>query len=98
MLWYPYEQMKTMNVPYHIVDAKGVYLYTDDQKMIDSVSSWWSVIHGYNHPVLNQAIDDQLKQLSQSSRARFRNEISYIRMPPAPCRSGSTRQQFKRSW
>ena len=64
MLWYPYEQMKTMNVPYHIVDAKGVYLYTDDQKMIDSVSSWWSVIHGYNHPVLNQAIDDQLKHFA----------------------------------
>ena len=45
MIWYPYEQLKTMKAPYEIVDANGVYLYTKDQKMIDSVSSWWSVIH-----------------------------------------------------
>ena len=59
MIWYPYEQMKTMKDPYKIVDARGVYLYTEDNKMIDSVSSWWSVIHGYKHPVLTQAIKDQ---------------------------------------
>ena len=47
MIWYPYEQLKTMKAPYEIVDANGVYLYTKDQKLIDSVSSWWSVIHGY---------------------------------------------------
>lgn len=59
MIWYPYEQMKTMKEPYKIVDAKGVYLYTKDNQMIDSVSSWWSVIHGYKHPVLTQAIKEQ---------------------------------------
>ena len=59
MIWYPYQQMKTMKDPYEIVDANGVYLYTKDNKMIDSVSSWWSVIHGYKHPVLTQAIKDQ---------------------------------------
>lgn len=59
MIWYPYEQMKTMKDPYKIIDAGGVYLYTEDNKMIDSVSSWWSVIHGYKHPVLTQAIKDQ---------------------------------------
>ena len=32
MIWYPYEQMKTMQEPYKIVDADGVYLYTEDQK------------------------------------------------------------------
>lgn len=64
MIWYPYEQMKTMNPPYKIVDAEGVYLYTEDNKLIDSVSSWWSVIHGYKHPVLNQAIETQLKKFS----------------------------------
>ena len=40
MIWYPYEQLKTMKAPYEIVDANGVYLYTKDQKLIDSVSSW----------------------------------------------------------
>ena len=61
MIWYPYEQMKTMKQPYKIVDADGVYLYTEDQKLIDSVSSWWSVIHGYKHPELNKAIESQLE-------------------------------------
>lgn len=64
MIWYPYEQMKTMKTPYKIEDAQGVYLYTKDQKLIDSVSSWWSVIHGYKHPELNNAIEEQLKKFS----------------------------------
>lgn len=64
MIWYPYEQMKTMAPPISITGAKGVYLYTEKGKMIDSVSSWWSVIHGYNHPELNQAIIDQVSRFS----------------------------------
>lgn len=64
MIWYPYEQMKTMKAPYKIVNAKGVYLYTEDQKLIDSVSSWWSVIHGYSHPELNKAVESQLHKFA----------------------------------
>ena len=64
MIWYPYQQKKTMKPPYKIVKAEGVYLYTEDQKLIDSVSSWWSVIHGYNHQELNQAIEAQLKKFA----------------------------------
>lgn len=64
MIWYPYEQMKTMSPPYKIIHAEGVYLYTKDKKLIDSISSWWSVIHGYQHPVLNQAIQTQLAKFA----------------------------------
>lgn len=64
MIWYPYQQMKTMQPPFEIVDAEGVYLYTKEYKMIDSVSSWWSVIHGYKHPVLNEAIISQVERFS----------------------------------
>ena len=60
MIWYPYEQMKTMKPPYEIADAEGVYLYTKEgDKLIDSISSWWSVIHGYKHPVITKAIKEQ---------------------------------------
>ena len=38
MIWYPYQQMKTMKAPYEIIDAEGVYLYTKNQKLIDSRS------------------------------------------------------------
>ncbi len=64
MIWYPYQQMKTMKPPFEILNAEGVYLYTKDNKMIDSVSSWWSVIHGYKHPVLDGAIKSQLDRFA----------------------------------
>jgi adenosylmethionine---8-amino-7-oxononanoate aminotransferase len=64
MIWYPYAQMKTMKPPIKIIGAKGVYLYTEDQTLIDSISSWWSVIHGYNHPALNEAIKTQVDRFS----------------------------------
>lgn len=63
-IWYPYEQMKTMKPPYKVIDAEGVYLFTEQQKVIDSISSWWSVIHGYKHPELNRAIIAQAQQFS----------------------------------
>ena len=59
MIWYPYEQMKTMKAPYKILDAEDVHLYTKDQKLIDSISSWWCMIHGYKHPELTEAIKEQ---------------------------------------
>ena len=64
MIWYPYLHMKTMQTPFEIVDAEGVYLYTRERRMIDSVSSWWSVIHGYKHPALNQVLVDQAGRFS----------------------------------
>lgn len=64
MIWYPYEQLKTMKEPYKVVDAKGVYFYTKDNKMIDSVSSWWSNIYGYKNEKLNDAIINQVNKFS----------------------------------
>ena len=64
-VWYPYEQMKIAPPHLKIKDAKGVHLYTEDGKdLIDSVSSWWSVIHGYNNPEINEAITNQLSHFS----------------------------------
>ena len=64
MIWYPYQQMKTMTPPLRITDARGVYLYSGEMKLIDSISSWWSVIHGYHHPVLDEAIRSQLEHFA----------------------------------
>ena len=58
--------MKTLDAPIKISRAQGVHLYTDDgHDLIDSVSSWWSVIHGYNHPKINAAITKQLESFAQ---------------------------------
>ena len=48
-----------------VKSASGVYLELDDgRKVIDGMSSWWSVIHGYNVPELNAAASEQLSKMS----------------------------------
>lgn len=56
--------MKGMKSPYKITGAEGVYLYANGKRLIDSVSSWWSAIHGYNHPKMNEAIISQVRKFS----------------------------------
>jgi len=64
-LWFPYTQMKTMKDPIHIKSAKGVYLINNKgNKLIDSVSSWWSTIHGYSNEEINRALKDQIDNFS----------------------------------
>ncbi|MCI2109926.1 MAG: adenosylmethionine--8-amino-7-oxononanoate transaminase [Acidaminococcaceae bacterium] len=74
MIWYPYVQMKTMPQPYKIIDADGVYLYTKDNKMIDSISSWWCMIHGYKHPVLTEALKSQADKFAHVMLAGLTHE------------------------
>ncbi|MDO5308600.1 MAG: adenosylmethionine--8-amino-7-oxononanoate transaminase [Planctomycetia bacterium] len=64
MIWRPYTQMKTAHTPYHVYAAKGVYLQLDDRLVIDSIASWWAMIHGYRHPELTEAIVSQAQRFS----------------------------------
>ena len=64
-IWHPYTSMSQPLTGYPIVDAHGAELImADGKKLIDGMSSWWAAIHGYNHPVLNQAVTTQLAKMS----------------------------------
>jgi len=64
-LWHPYAKIPNTISSHYVTSAEGVYLYLDNgNKVIDGMSSWWSVIHGYNNQRLNEAIKAQLDQMS----------------------------------
>ena len=64
-IWHPYTSM-TKPLPVFPVDsASGVRLtLSDGRELIDGMSSWWAAIHGYNHPVLNAALQEQMQKMS----------------------------------
>ena len=64
-VWHPYSS--TINAPdvFPVESASGVYLkLCDGSEIIDGMASWWCAIHGYNHPVLNAAIESQLTDMA----------------------------------
>ena len=63
-LWHPYSNVTQPGPTYNVASAEGVWLTLDDgTRMIDAMSSWWSVIHGHRHPALMQAAHAQLDRL-----------------------------------
>ena len=64
-LWHPYTSATDPLPTYKVESARGCRIkLVDGTELIDGMSSWWCVIHGYNNPVINEAAMRQLQSLS----------------------------------
>ena len=64
-VWHPYTSMSNPLPSYLVESAEGVHIkLATGESLVDGMSSWWSVLHGYNHPKLNQALFDQTQKMA----------------------------------
>lgn len=64
-IWHPYSSVLNPKTNIKVDSANGVYLKLEDgTTLIDGMSSWWSVIHGYNNQTINSAINEQVNKMS----------------------------------
>ncbi len=59
--WLPYAQMKTALAPLPVARTMGSHIVlSDGRELIDGMASWWTACHGYNHPHIRAAVEQQL--------------------------------------
>lgn len=74
-LWHPYASLDPSAPLYPVAGAKGVHVsLSDGRQLIDGMCSWWSTIHGYNHPVLNDALHKQTECMAHVMFGGFTHE------------------------
>ncbi|TLM68946.1 MAG: adenosylmethionine--8-amino-7-oxononanoate transaminase [Deltaproteobacteria bacterium] len=93
-VWHPYAPLQGALPPLPVQSAQGVRLRLEDGRdLIDGMSSWWSAIHGYNHPVLNAAVEDQLGRMAHvmfgglTHRPAAELAERLVRITPGPLQS-----------
>ncbi|WP_406002189.1 adenosylmethionine--8-amino-7-oxononanoate transaminase [Streptomyces sp. NBC_00829] len=96
-VWHPYGPMPGRTDPLIVESASGVRLRLAEpvhgqRELVDGMSSWWSAIHGYNHPVLNEAVNAQLGRMSHvmfgglTHEPAVRLAASLVEITPEPLR------------
>ncbi|MFE7130195.1 adenosylmethionine--8-amino-7-oxononanoate transaminase [Streptomyces sp. NPDC057638] len=96
-VWHPYGPMPGLVDPLVVESAAGVRLRLAEpahgrRELLDGMSSWWAAIHGYNHPVLNEAVRGQVDRMSHvmfgglTHEPAVRLATSLIEVVPEPLR------------
>lgn len=62
-LWHPYTSMLKPLKTYFVNYAYDKHIFTNQGKLLDAMSSWWAVWHGYNKENINKAAISQINKL-----------------------------------
>src|SRR6204780_3769839 len=74
-VWLPYAQMKTAPPPLPVVATEGCRIrLADGRELIDGIASWGTACHGYNHPYIRAAVEDQLGRMPHVMFGRMVHE------------------------
>lgn len=96
-VWHPYGPMPGGAAPLLVESASGVRLRLAEPaegrtELVDGMSSWWAAVHGYGHPVLDEAVRGQLERMSHvmfgglTHEPAVRLAARLVEITPAPLR------------
>jgi adenosylmethionine-8-amino-7-oxononanoate aminotransferase len=61
-VWHPYTSLRSPDPPLVCAGAQDEFLHlADGRKVIDGISSWWTILHGHRHPPLMAALTEAMK-------------------------------------
>jgi dethiobiotin synthetase len=70
-VWHPYTSLRDADAPLHCIGAQDEFLHlADGRRVIDGISSWWTILHGHRHPALLAALAEAAKRFDPSRNAR----------------------------
>ena len=77
-VWRPYCQMKTAPPPLAVARTQGARIILEDgRELVDGIASWWTAVHGYNHPHIAAAVTEQLSRAPHVMFGGLAHEPAY---------------------
>jgi adenosylmethionine-8-amino-7-oxononanoate aminotransferase len=97
-VWRPYCQMKTAPAPLAVARTQGARIILEDgRELVDGIASWWTAVHGYNHPHIAAAVTEQLARAPHVMFGGLAHEPAYRPATSTMCSSPRAARSRSRS-
>jgi adenosylmethionine-8-amino-7-oxononanoate aminotransferase len=62
-VWHPYTPLQSADLPLACDRAQDEFLFLEDgRRVIDGISSWWTILHGHRYPPLMDALRQAMQK------------------------------------